>query len=190
MPDLASAIRRSLELRGDAGTGWSLGWKINLWARLYDCERAYRLILLIFNLVDLQRSSAWQMGGLYPNLFGAHPPFQIDGNFAFTAGVAEMLVQSHLGVIHLLPALPTAWPEGHVCGLRARGGFEIEITWHDGLLSQAKIISRQGGICRVRAGRKINVMEVEHIAPTTEEGSGVIAFETQRGKSYQLLAKR
>jgi alpha-L-fucosidase 2 len=148
-PELFNAVKQSLLLRGDEASGWSMGWKINQWARMLDGNHAWKIIGNLFRPVGFglsQRSG----GGLYKNLLDAHAPFQIDGNFGFTAGVAEMLVQSHAGVIHLLPALPDDWPSGKVKGLRTRGGFVIDMEWENHALTKAVIHSTLGGNCRIR----------------------------------------
>jgi alpha-L-fucosidase 2 len=154
-PEMFAAARKSLEMRGDEGTGWSMGWKVNFWARLKDGDRAFKLITNLLRLTGSSRTE-YTGGGIYPNLFDAHPPFQIDGNFGVTSGIAEMLLQSHRRdedggyILELLPALPSEWPNGHIKGLCARGGFVIDIFWEDRRLRQAEILSRAGGRCIVQ----------------------------------------
>ena len=156
-PALCAAARRTLELRGDGGTGWSRAWKVCLWARLQDGERAWRLLVRLFEPARTAPGE-YRRGGLMPSLLCSHPPFQIDGNFGGAAGIVEMLLQSHSGAVHLLPALPPALPSGEARGLLARGGFQVDICWRQGQLDQAVIRSAAPRPCRVRyRGRTLQV---------------------------------
>jgi len=148
-PELFTAARVTMEQRGDPSTGWSMNWKINLWARLLDGDRALKLIR---DQIKLATGTGFsEAGGTYSNMFDAHPPFQIDGNFGFTSGVTEMLAQSHDGAVHLLPALPQAWPKGELKGLVMRGGFVIDMQWAKGEITYLKVLPRLGGNLRIRS---------------------------------------
>ena len=181
-PELAEAARVSLNARGDGGTGWSKAWKINMWARLWDANRAHKLLG-----EQLKHSTL-------PNLWDTHPPFQIDGNFGATAGMSEMLLQSHLGDIHLLPALPDAWSEGSVRGLVARGNVELDITWREGRLANATLRPRIKGVIKVRTGLSCNVIEIKVDGQTDGKtkaakcADGVISISARKGKQYQITA--
>ena len=154
-PDLAQACIRSLELRGDNGTGWSLGWKINMWARLWDGDHALKLLDMQLSPVP-SKSVRFRGGGTYPNLFDAHPPFQIDGNYGCTSGVTEMLLQSRKGKIFLLPALPTSWKDGKVTGLKAMGNVTVDIEWKDGKMVSYNLDGNTDNIEIYCMGEKIN----------------------------------
>ncbi len=217
-PKLFEAARTSLIYRGDESTGWSMGWKVNLWARLLDGNHAYKLIKDQLRLVAIPkkgRSIFSEGGGTYPNMFDAHPPFQIDGNFGCTAGIAEMLLQSQDGFIFVLPALPDAWKNGSVSGLKARGRFIVSIEWKNGEVSKVKIKSLLGGNCRIRAynrltsdgnfdleeakGKNPNPFYVvpdikqpvispeANIKPVELNKSYLYDFHTEAGKEYTLV---
>ena len=149
-PTLAKAVRQTLDIRGDEATGWAMGWRLCLWARLRDSKRAAGMINRLVRLVETDGTKYAGGGGIYPNLLDAHPPFQIDGNFGFTAGVIEMLVQSHEGVLDLLPALPAEWPKGKVSGIRARGGFTVSAEWDNGHLVRVEIHAARAASTKIR----------------------------------------
>jgi alpha-L-fucosidase 2 len=155
-PELFDAARTSLRYRGDASTGWSMGWKVNLWARLQDGNHALKLITDQLTLVDPINPTT---GGTFPNFFDSHPPFQIDGNFGCTSGITEMLLQSHYGAIHFLPALPDDWKTGEVSGLRAYGGFEVGFSWDNGQVQKIVIKSSLGGNCRLRVPNEVALID-------------------------------
>ncbi|RYY11318.1 MAG: glycoside hydrolase family 95 protein, partial [Chitinophagaceae bacterium] len=214
-PELFEAARNTLITRGDKSTGWSMGWKVNLWARLLDGNRAYKLIQDQLNPAPIETSG--QNGGTYPNLFDAHPPFQIDGNFGCTSGIAEMLLQSHDGDIHILPAIPDQWKQGNVKGLVARGGFVVDISWTNGKVTSLKVKSTLGGNCRLRvhsaiaakgktvlkAAKGINqnsfyaLAEVQkpRVAQTASlkgvnvDKGNLYDFKTEAGKVYEFVKK-
>jgi alpha-L-fucosidase 2 len=169
---LKKAAQKSLEIRGDDGTGWAIAWKENLWARLGNGDHAHRLLANQLRFTEETRIVMADAGGTYPNLFDAHPPFQIDGNMGAVAGMTEMLLQSHEHftdsktgaegyVIHLLPALPKAWPNGSVQGLRARGGVEVDLVWHNGKFARATLNGTAGNAIRVRYGGDLLDVELQ-----------------------------
>ena len=155
-PELTKAVKQVLLRRGDQATGWSMGWKVNMWARLYDGDKSLEIMSKLINLVK-ENDPKFKGSGSYPNMFDAHPPFQIDGNFGATAGIAEMLLQSHDGFVHLLPALPTKWKQGNVTGLKARGDFQIDITWKSNSIKEAKIVANKGGVLPIRSSVALDV---------------------------------
>jgi alpha-L-fucosidase 2 len=211
-PELASAAKKALLMRGDAGTGWSLAWKVNLWARLGDGNHAWKILKDGLKLIDPSERGT-SGGGIYPNLFDAHPPFQIDGNLGATAGIAEMLLQSHDGEIFILPALPDDWRSGEVKGLKARGGFEVTLVWADGNLTKVMVTSRVGGNLRIRSHSRLTpegaswrqasganpnqlmqpaqvpayrIKQGAELEKLNLSASFVIDIETEMGKTYTL----
>ena len=179
-PKFADACRKTLEVRGDGGTGWSKAWKINFWARLLDGDHAYKMYQQLLDSSTMK------------NLFDSHPPFQIDGNFGATSGIAEMLLQSHLNEIQLLPALPSKWKDGHVRGLIARGAFEVEMFWKDGKLTKAFITSKAGNICKLRTNQNSAVKDIKTTNTTAQlnnQTQYITSFATVAGKTYEVVIK-
>lgn len=186
--DYANAARKTLEGRGDSGTGWSRVWKIAFWARLLDGNRAHKLMISALDLTSDTGMDYMEKGGVYENMFDAHPPFQIDGNLGATACMSEMLLQSHLGEIHLLPALPDVWKQGEVKGLRARGAFDVDIKWANNKLVTAKVKANQGGVCKLRTGNPIKIVGQAVTSTKDDKGYYLTTLTTQAGKVYQVTA--
>jgi alpha-L-fucosidase 2 len=182
-PTFAKAAEKTLELRGDGGTGWSLAWKINFWARLLDGNHAYKMIRTILHLTGQSGTDYANGGGSYANLFDAHPPFQIDGNFGAISGMSEMLLQSQLEELYLLPALPDAWADGSISGLKARGNFEVAMNWQKKKLKEAKITSLAGGLLKLRTATPIKIKGIAAESVKSEIGY-ITSFQTKKGKTY------
>jgi alpha-L-fucosidase 2 len=188
-PALAEAAKKTLAIRGDVGTGWSKAWKINFWARLLDGDHTYLLIRELMQYKNEVGTNYTNSGGIYPNFFDAHPPFQIDGNFGAVSGMAEMLLQSHLDELHLLPALPAVWKEGSISGLKARGNYEVSIQWKDGRLSSSVIKANASGECRIRTATPVKVSGARFkVSPSG--AYYVLSFNVLKGKTYTLVVDR
>jgi len=160
-PELAEACKVTLNRRGDEATGWSRAWKMNFWSRLGDGNRAYKLFKSLLTPSYQPETPSKRSGGTFPNLFCAHPPFQIDGNFGGTAGIMEMLLQSHEGFINLLPAIPTSWDEGTFKGLKARGGATVDVSWKNGKPTFANIKSAYGGTYKLKVPESVTTVQVK-----------------------------
>ncbi|MFC4600976.1 glycosyl hydrolase family 95 catalytic domain-containing protein [Cohnella hongkongensis] len=185
-PHLYEAAKRTLELRGDGGTGWSIGWKIALWARLRDGNRAFGIVKRMLVEVEDDGVMDFHRGGVYANLFDAHPPFQIDGNFGAAAGIVEMLLQSHEDRIELLPALPDAWPEGEISGLKARGGFTVDLQWERGRLTRARIAAPADRPLRVAYRQPVRVLCAETGEPLAEHAASELEIAAGQDRIYEI----
>ena len=177
------AARQTLNIRDDAGTGWSLGWKMNLWARLKDGERVRNLLDRLFNIVETSYEDSLS-GGIYSNLLGAHPPFQIDGNFGYTAGVVEMIMQSHKGYVELLPALPSTWQTGFLTGIRARGGFELDVTWRSRKMVSLNVVSKTDRTFHLKHDDVLTIENNSGVEQTIVPINGIISLKLKRLEKY------
>ena len=190
-PELAKAVKRTLELRGNRTTGWAIAWRIALQSRLLEGEDAYttyRKLLTYTRRLNTKAKTTGTIGGTYPNMLDAHPPFQIDANFGAPVGVAEMLLQSQFGSIDLLPALPKAWAKGSFRGLRARGAFEVDLRWRKGEIDRASILSLAGSESILRSHTPLKIKGVK--ATTEKVGEWyVVKFPTEKDRRYEILAK-
>lgn len=185
---LLDAVEQTLNRRGDDGTGWSLGWKICLWARLKDGERVHVLFDQLFNIV-LEEKEIFVGGGLYPNLLGAHPPFQIDGNFGYTAAVVEMIIQSHKGYVELLPALPSTWLKGALTGVRIQGGFEVDISWEKMKMNELKVTSQVGNSFKLQSLASVIVRKSGVEDNIIDPVDGLITIQMNKNQKVHLFFK-